>query len=83
MYIKYTDIRCPSIYESYRTDANAYGCAVYFMTFSDEGTYLLIYYQLIDNYLVRVNHDSQGHYIVWDINNNVANKNWDSIKGDF
>lgn len=36
LYTKYLDIRCPSVYESYRTESNAYGCAVYFMTFSSD-----------------------------------------------
>ncbi|EGR29518.1 PH domain protein [Ichthyophthirius multifiliis] len=79
-YQKLIDIRCPSVYESYRTDSNAYGCAVYFMTFSKDEDFLLIYYQLVDNYLVRINHDQQGHYMVWDIKNNQAVKLWDSIK---
>jgi hypothetical protein len=49
LYIKYTDIRCPSIYESYNTDTDAFGVSVYFMTFSEDGGYLLIYYQLVNN----------------------------------
>ena len=44
LYIKYTDIRCPSIYESYHTDTDAFGISAYFMTFSGDGNYLLIYY---------------------------------------
>jgi hypothetical protein len=45
IYMKILDIRCPSVYESYKTDVNSYGCAVYYMTFSqEEGSYLLIYY---------------------------------------
>lgn len=56
-YQRHIEIKCPSLYESYSTDSNAYGCAVYFMTFSKNDDYLLIYYQLVDNYLVRINHD--------------------------
>lgn len=40
------------------------------MTFSSNDDFLLIYYQLVDNYLVRINHDQQGHYMIWDIKNN-------------
>jgi len=71
LYTKYLDIRSPSTYESYRTESNAYGCAVYYMTFSsdEKKSFLLIYYQLVDNYLVRVNHDSQGFYLIWDLYN--------------
>ncbi|KAL4455920.1 hypothetical protein ABPG73_008674 [Tetrahymena malaccensis] len=79
-YQKYIEIKCPSVYESYRTDSNAYGCAVYFMTFSINDDFLLIYYQLVDNYLVRINHDQQGHYMIWDIKNNQAVKLWENIQ---
>lgn len=34
LYSPYIDIRCPSTYESYKTDSNVYGCAAHFMTFS-------------------------------------------------
>jgi len=34
----------------------------------------------VDNYLVRVNHDSQGFYLIWDLLNKYAVKSWDEIK---
>lgn len=49
LYLKYTDIRCPSVYESYQTDSDTYGVSAYFMTFSKDGNFLLIYYQLVNN----------------------------------
>ena len=42
--MNYTDIRCPSVYDTYRADSNVYGSAVYYMTFSEDEDYLLIYY---------------------------------------
>ena len=57
LYVKYTDIRCPSIYESYNTDTDAFGVSVYFMTFSEDGDFLLIYYQLVNNQQTRINND--------------------------
>ncbi|CAD8183513.1 unnamed protein product [Paramecium pentaurelia] len=80
LYLKYTDIRCPSLYESYQTDNDTYGVAAYFMTFSQDGNYLLIYYQLINNQQTRINNDPQGVYIIWDLNSNTSVKNWETIK---
>jgi polygalacturonase len=34
LFIKYHDIKSPSIYESYHTDTDSFGVSVYFMTFS-------------------------------------------------
>jgi len=44
MYAKMNTISTPSQNEGYKTETNSYGTAVYFMTFSENHEYLLIYY---------------------------------------
>lgn len=61
-------IKSSSLYQTHETDANQYGIAVYYMTFSSDDQFLLIYYQTIDNKQIRVNEDTQGHYVIWDLN---------------
>ena len=53
LYQKYIDIRNPSLYETFQSETNVFGRAVYFMTFSQDQSYLLIYYQVIDNFQTR------------------------------
>jgi len=50
----------PSVYETYTSDSNSYGVAVYYMAFSTCDNYMILYYQLVDNYLVRVNTDEKS-----------------------
>lgn len=58
--------------------------AVYSMCFSDCDDYLLVYYQNIDNQLIRMNYDNNGQYMIWDLrsicNNQVMSiKNWSTL----
>ncbi|EGR31153.1 hypothetical protein IMG5_116830 [Ichthyophthirius multifiliis] len=53
---------------------------VYFMTFSQDSQYLLAYYQDIDNFQIRQNNDTNGQYIVWDIDRKEIIKNFDLLK---
>ncbi len=80
--MKYCNIKCPSIYDSHQTESNSYGSAVHYMSFSSDtdNRYLLIYYQLIDKYLIRLNQDTEGQYIIWDILSNTGVKNHDFMK---
>ena len=49
------------------------------MTFSQDENYLMMYYQLVDNNLVRVNNDPHGFYQVYDLVNKQLIKSWDPI----
>mmetsp|Transcript_19935 Transcript_19935/g.17033 ORF Transcript_19935/g.17033 Transcript_19935/m.17033 type:complete len:95 (+) Transcript_19935:1974-2258(+) len=54
--------------------------AVYFMTFGREENHLLIYYQIVDNYQIRVNNDKQSVLIVWDLDSNTRITNDNDLK---
>lgn len=62
------------------TSSSQYGVAAYYMTFSIDDLYLLIYYQTVDNDQIRVNEDTQGHYAVWDLTADNRVWNPDTIK---
>jgi hypothetical protein len=64
LYSKYTDIKNPSMYENYATDQSQYGVGVYFMVFSKDQSYLLLYYQIIDSQHIRVNNDPNGLFVI-------------------
>ena len=54
--------------------------AIYFMSFSDDDNYLMLYFQKIDNFQIRENRDKEGVYVVWDLNSNTSVINWDILK---
>ena len=70
LYDKYTEIRLPSKNETQRVQSNVYGMAIYFMAFSTDNSYLMVYFQRVDNQQVRENRDKNGNYVVWDLNSN-------------
>jgi hypothetical protein len=51
------------MYENYATDQSQYGVGVYFMVFSKDQSYLLLYYQIIDSQHIRVNNDPNGLFV--------------------
>lgn len=57
--------------------------ASHFMSFAEtEGhTYLLIYYQLVDSNNIRLNHNTDSDYVVWDVNTSTIVVNLESIAG--
>lgn len=54
--------------------------AVYFMAFSNDDRYLMVYFQIVDNFQIRQNKDREGNYIVWDNLLNSPVKDWDRQK---
>ena len=54
------EIRVPSMGETISTTNKEYSKAVYYMTFNNNETHLMIYYQNIDNQLIRLNYDPSG-----------------------
>lgn len=50
LYSRHFDIICPSINETYENKSNVYGMAVYFMAFSSDDRYLMVYFQIVDNF---------------------------------
>lgn len=80
LYIKYSVIYCPSINETYENKTNVFGMAVYFMAFSEDDQYLMVYFQIVDNYQIRQNKDREGNYIVYDRSLNSSVKDWDRQK---
>ena len=54
--------------------------AVYFMAFSSDDRYLMVYFQIVDNFQIRQNKDREGNYIVWDNHLNSPVKDWDRQK---
>lgn len=77
LYSRHFDIICPSINETYENKNNVYGMAVYFMAFSNDDRYLMVYFQIVDNFQIRQNKDREGNYIVWDNLLNSPVKDWD------
>lgn len=51
------EIRIPSTYKTEGKSSEVYGIAVYFMSFSEDNNYLMLYYQFFNNNHVRVNKD--------------------------
>lgn len=80
LYSWHFEIKCPSINETYENKTNIFGTAVYFMTFSEDNRYLMVYFQIVDNYQIRQNKDREGNYIVWDNFQNSPVKDWDRQK---
>ena len=70
LYDKYTEIRLPSKNETQRVQSNVYGMAIYFMAFSSDNSYLMVYFQRVDNQQIRENRDRNGNYVVWDLSSN-------------
>lgn len=70
LYEKYTEIRLPSKNETQRVQSNVYGMAIYFMAFSSDNNYLMVYFQRVDNQQIRENRDRNGNYVVWDLSSN-------------
>jgi WD40 repeat protein len=77
IYMRYFEIRSPSIHSTFESKFNLYGMAAFYMAFSLDERYLLSYFQLIDNFQIRQNENREGIYLLWDniLNNTV--KNWD------
>lgn len=50
------------------------------MIFSQDNRYLMVYFQIVDNYQIRQNKDREGNYIVWDNFQNSPVKDWDRQK---
>jgi len=50
------------------------------MIFSKDESYLLLYYQLVDDQHQRLNDDPNGLFVLWDLNNNNSVKNLEIIK---
>ena len=80
IYIRHFEIICPSINETYENKNNVYGMAVYFMAFSSDDKYLMVYFQIIDNFQIRQNKDREGNYIVWNTHHDTPVKDWDGQK---
>ena len=80
LYEKYTEIRLPSRYRTQQTKTHLYGMAIYYMAFSEDDNYLMLYFQRIDNFQIRENRDKEGVYVVWDLNSNTSVINWDILK---
>ncbi len=41
--------------------------AIYFMNFSDDDKFLMIFFQQVDNYRIRQHNGNFGHYVIWDL----------------
>ncbi len=50
------------------------------MNFSEDDNYLMLYFQKINNFLIRENRDKEGVYVIWDLNSNTSVINWDILK---
>ena len=46
---QFAEIRLPSKYKTAKTVKSVYGTAVYFMSFSQDAEYLMLYFQKVDN----------------------------------
>ena len=79
-YLRYFEIRCPSIHANFEGSLQSFGMAVYFMSFSTDNRFLLCYFQLIDTNLKRNNEAQDGIYVLWDIKLNNTAKSWESQK---
>jgi WD40 repeat protein len=79
-YLRYFDIRCPSIHASYENKFRSFGMAVFFMAFSTDSRFLLVFFQLIDHRLRRLDQSSEGIYVLWDIKLNNTVKSWEGQK---
>lgn len=80
IYSIYTEIRRPSVNETFPSEQNIFGMAVYYMSFSADDNYLMMYFQIIDDFQIRNNEDKEGIYTVWDLMNNNQINNWDLLK---
>jgi len=72
------DILYTSGQEDIETAISEYGMAVNFMSFSENNKYLMIYYQTIDNFQLRVN-KSQGQLLIFNLESRQWLKSWDNI----
>ena len=75
-----TEIRRPSVNETFSSEHNIYGMAVFYMAFSADDMFLMIYFQITDNFQIRNNEDKEGIYTLWDLQHNNQINTWEALK---
>ena len=80
LYQKYTEVRLTSVNYADVSKMSYLGLASYFMTFSDDDNYLMLYYQSVNDFHIRENNDREGKYIVWNLRSNTTEINWEVLR---
>jgi WD40 repeat protein len=79
-FIKYADVRLASLNYADTSKMSYLGMASYFMAFSDDDTYLMLYYQNINEHHIRENQDKEGKYVIWNFKSRSSEINWEILK---
>jgi WD40 repeat protein len=80
IYSIYTEIRRPSVNETFSSEQNIFGMAVYYMAFSADDNFLMVYFQITDDFQIRNNEDKEGIYTLWDLIHNNQINTWEALK---
>lgn len=79
-FMKYAEVRLASLNYADISKMSYLGMASYFMAFSDDDTYLMLYYQNINEHHIRENHDKEGKYVIWNFKSRSSEINWEILK---
>ena len=75
-YQKRRELRLASLSAPEISKMSIFGNANYFMSFSEDELFLIVYYQNINNNLIRENKDREGRYMVWNHETAATEMNW-------
>lgn len=77
---KRRELRLASLNSAEMSKMSVLGNACHFMTFSEDEFYLMVYYQNVNQGLVRENLDTEGRYMIWNHETAVTEMNWEVLK---
>lgn len=80
LYQKRRELRLASLDLPEISKMSILGNANYFMSFSEDEFFLIVYYQNINNNLVRENQDKGGRFMVWNHETAAIEMNWEILK---